>query len=254
MSRQVRSLDERRRIDPVTGLVREPDTVRISLRRIEELIDQIPTVASDDTAAVLDAVRRGAADTADELDRQVRAQRAAMESVTRKAITERETALQELEQLRAQQVRLQERLSLEQGRREALRARQPRQAPEDIGGQDLRPDPGTAQIAADLVAALREFRVWAGRPSFREMAARCGGQAAASTMCAALKSDDLPDRLAVIDAIIVGCGGSEDDRRRFATAWRRLVMTGRLSTEIGSAAEAGPPARPRTPLRAVPVR
>jgi hypothetical protein len=28
----------------------------------------------------------------------------------------------------------------------------------------------------------------------------------------------------VIDAVIVACGGEEEDRERFATAWRRLMM------------------------------
>ena len=79
------------------------------------------------------------------------------------------------------------------------------------------------QTPAELAAALREFRMWAGNPSFREMAQRSGRQAGASTMCEVLNRDELPERLSVVEAIIAGCGGGEADRRRFATAWRKLT-------------------------------
>ena len=45
-----------------------------------------------------------------------------------------------------------------------------------------------------------------------------------STMCTVLSGNTLPDRLDIIDAIVEGCGGTEEDRRRFATAWRELTM------------------------------
>jgi hypothetical protein len=34
--------------------------------------------------------------------------------------------------------------------------------------------------------------------------------------------DELPPRFEVIDAIVQGCGGSNDDRGWFAAAWRLL--------------------------------
>lgn len=66
----------------------------------------------------------------------------------------------------------------------------------------------------------------------------------------ALKSDELPGRLRVVDAIIEGCGGGAEDRQRFATAWRRLRVAGRVTTEVGLTAdqeELAPPPSPLTP-------
>jgi len=37
-------------------------------------------------------------------------------------------------------------------------------------------------------------------------------------------SDELPPRLEAIDAIAQGCGASDDDRGRFAAAWRLLKL------------------------------
>jgi hypothetical protein len=45
-------------------------------------------------------------------------------------------------------------------------------------------------------------------------------------MCTLLGDTELPDRLEVIDAIVEGCGGTDEDRQRFATAWRKLAMPG----------------------------
>jgi hypothetical protein len=94
------------------------------------------------------------------------------------------------------------------------------------GYQQLRPDPLSAQTPADLVDVLRQFRTWAGNPSYRDMALRSGRRAGASTMCTLLRGSQLPDRLEVIDAIVEGCGGTDDDRQKFATAWRKLAMPG----------------------------
>jgi hypothetical protein len=80
---------------------------------------------------------------------------------------------------------------------------------------------------------------WAGDPSFRAMAARSGQRVAASTLCAALGKDELP-RQEVVLAVIAGCGGQEEDVRRYATAWRR-IRSGNFTEE----AQGG------TPLRAV---
>jgi hypothetical protein len=35
-----------------------------------------------------------------------------------------------------------------------------------------------------------------------------------------------------VEAIIAGCGGSDDDLRRFASAWRKLAMAGRTSATV----------------------
>lgn len=87
----------------------------------------------------------------------------------------------------------------------------------------LRPDPASASGPAQFMELLRQFRVWAGRPSYRDMAAR-DQRFTASALHAALGRDLLPRRHDVIDAIVAGCGGSDEDRQMWATAWRRLAM------------------------------
>jgi hypothetical protein len=87
----------------------------------------------------------------------------------------------------------------------------------------LRPDPASAGSSAQFMELLRSFRIWAGRPSYRDMAA--GTQRfTASALHAALGRDVLPARHEMVDAIVTGCGGSDEDRRMWATAWRRLAM------------------------------
>jgi hypothetical protein len=91
----------------------------------------------------------------------------------------------------------------------------------DAEGFDLRPDPLSARTPAELVAALRQYRIWAGLPSFRDMADRARREVAPSTLCTALRGNRMP-RLPVVMAVIVGCGGGKEDQRIFATAWRRI--------------------------------
>lgn len=103
------------------------------------------------------------------------------------------------------------------------RAKPRRAAPRrDMAELALRPDPLAARDAAGLLAALRAYRQWAGQPSFRDMAARCEYEAGASTMCKALKGEELPE-LWLVDAIVTGCGGSGEDRDSFAAAWRVIA-------------------------------
>ena len=91
----------------------------------------------------------------------------------------------------------------------------------DAEGLDMRPDPMAATTGAELAAALAAYRVWAGEPSFRDLAAMAVPRMSASTLCTALGSDRLP-RLEVVMAVIAGCGGSEEEQRRWASAWRRI--------------------------------
>jgi DNA-binding SARP family transcriptional activator len=92
----------------------------------------------------------------------------------------------------------------------------------DAPGYDyLLPEPLTAKTAADFVNALKDLRGWAGNPSFREMARRCGHAAGFSTICTALGKDELPS-WDMVRAIVAACGGSEDQERAFASAWRKL--------------------------------
>lgn len=94
---------------------------------------------------------------------------------------------------------------------------------DDLPDQKLRPDPGKARTAAEFLCCLRDYRVWAGNPSYRVMSRQCGHRFAASTICTALRSRTVPS-LEMVLAIISACGGSEQHQREFASAWRRLLL------------------------------
>jgi hypothetical protein len=106
----------------------------------------------------------------------------------------------------------------------------------DAEGLDLRPDPLQARTPAELSRALRCYRIWAGEPPYRELARRSGGEVAASTFCMMLRGETLP-RLGLVLALVDACGGSDEDRQRFATAWRRI----RLGRDAGETADAPEP-------------
>jgi hypothetical protein len=91
----------------------------------------------------------------------------------------------------------------------------------DAPGLDLCPDLDAVSTAAEFMDALRMFRVWAGEPSYREMERRCGGRYAASTLCTALKASKLPG-LPLVQAAVIACGGREEHKQSFSSAWRRL--------------------------------
>jgi hypothetical protein len=167
------------------------------------------------------------------LHRQAMAERHAAVAASHKAAAERAHAeamldrvVREREVLEAWRRDLAdaERMEGERQRRRSQRPKPGLPPVGDVPGQDLRPDPGAAQDAAGFMEALRQFRVWAGNPSFRDMERACGGRPVASTMCKVLATGELPPRFEVVAAIITACGGCDEDRQRFATAWRRLTM------------------------------
>ncbi|ADH69869.1 hypothetical protein [Nocardiopsis dassonvillei] len=96
-----------------------------------------------------------------------------------------------------------------------------RKAIEDFGEYDERPDPLQTSSAEEFLEALREYRIWAGEPSFRKMSDNCRHKIAYSTLNTALNGGRLP-KLHIVEAFIEGCGGDRDDVRRWATAWRKL--------------------------------
>ena len=98
----------------------------------------------------------------------------------------------------------------------------------DADGFDLKPDPLTATTPAQFNTALRHYRAWSGNPPWRKMAENAGQACVHSTMYAAVNAGTLP-KLEVVKAIITGCGGSDDDLRAYATAWRRIT-TGHTGT------------------------
>jgi len=93
----------------------------------------------------------------------------------------------------------------------------------DAEGYDLKPNPLTAKTPAELVTALREYRTWAGTPPLRDMAAIARPKVAHTTMWSALNGSGLP-KFQVVMAIVQGCGGSQEDLRAFATAYRRISL------------------------------
>lgn len=112
----------------------------------------------------------------------------------------------------------------------------------DTPDLDLCPNPASAETPAQYMEILRRYRVWAGQPSYRTMGHRCAQRFAASTIHAALSGDALPS-LAMVQAIITGCSGTDTHRQMFATAWRRLRMpqqdSAQLSDSYGLYAAAG---------------
>jgi hypothetical protein len=98
---------------------------------------------------------------------------------------------------------------------------------EDVEGySDLKPNPLTATTREEFVQRMREFHVWAGEQSYREISRRSGGAIAASTLCEALNPNK-PSRLPsmkVVEGFITGCGGGDDDLADWTTAWRLIKM------------------------------
>lgn len=92
----------------------------------------------------------------------------------------------------------------------------------DVPGFELKPDPRTATTPAEFIGVLRQYRAWSGDPSWRKMAELAGQAVVHSTMFTAMHGDSLP-KLEVVKAVVVGCGGGEDDLSLFAIAWRRLA-------------------------------
>lgn len=91
----------------------------------------------------------------------------------------------------------------------------------DAKGLNLKPNPLDARAPAELVAALRQYRAWAGDISLRDMETGANHAVAYNTISKALNGNKLP-KLKTVIAIIVGCGGSEEDQQAFASAWRQI--------------------------------
>jgi hypothetical protein len=219
------------------GLAQGADVNMALMRRLAE-----GAAASGDVRSAAEAVRVCMAEA---------------ETLYQLAMSERDQALAMARQAAEDQARARH-LQQEAARAvDEARARRERPAlgpSQDAPGSRLRPDPGSVRTAAELIEALRQFRTWAGNPSFRDMARACNGRPAASTMCKVLAAGTLPVRFEVIDAIITACGGEEEDRERFWTAWRRLMMMpGQQGRPIASRVRAFPgPRRPSRSARAVP--
>jgi hypothetical protein len=102
----------------------------------------------------------------------------------------------------------------------------------DSGPLHLRPNPRAARTPPELMQCLAAFRVWSGNRSLRQISDLSGNRISASGVRNILSGGALPDRLDVIDAIVQGCGGGDDDRAAFASAWRRLYMGSSENTVV----------------------
>jgi len=99
---------------------------------------------------------------------------------------------------------------------------------------DRKPDPSTAQSAAEYVTVLRQYRAWSGDLPWREIAARAKQNRVHSTIYNAMRRDALPT-LEVVKAIVIGCGGGEDDLLAFTDAWHRISSVRVSSARVSSA-------------------
>jgi hypothetical protein len=211
-----------------------------------------PAPGADVTMALMRRLAEGAAASGDvrSAAEAVRVCMAEAENLYQLAMSEREQALALARQAAEEQARA--RLLHEEATRVFEEARAGRERPalgpaQDAPGCRLRPDPTRVRTSAELIEALRQFRIWAGNPSYRDMARACNGRPAASTMCKVLTAGKLPVRFEVIDAFITACGGEEQDRERFWTAWRQLKMPGQEARAMAGRVRAfpGPRRSPR---------
>ncbi|AQZ62953.1 unnamed protein product [[Actinomadura] parvosata subsp. kistnae] len=99
----------------------------------------------------------------------------------------------------------------------------PFEPPDDLPGHALKPDPLSARTPAEFVGLMKQYRIWAGEPSYRELVRRSRKAFGASTLCQALNSAQLPPEK-LVRAFIWACSGSEDDLQAWATTWRLLRM------------------------------
>lgn len=106
-------------------------------------------------------------------------------------------------------------------------------------GRLRKPDPSTAQSAAEYVTVLRQYRAWSGDLPWREIAARAKQNRVHSTIYNAMRRDALPT-LEVVKAIVIGCGGSDDDLLSFTAAWHRISSVRAASRHEGSALLSAP--------------
>ena len=103
----------------------------------------------------------------------------------------------------------------------------------DAIGYDFKPDPLAATTPRQFISALWGYKTWSGDPSWRKMATQAGQRVVHSTMHAAMNGTTLP-KLDVVKAIVIGCGGDEDDLRMFVTAWRRLESARVTGAALGA--------------------
>jgi hypothetical protein len=105
---------------------------------------------------------------------------------------------------------------------------------EDSPGCNLRPDPMVeATDAASLIRALNDFRAWAGDVSYRDMERGCKRLRSSSALQRVLTGTKMPTQ-AEVKAVILGCGGTEEDVSRYVSAWRHIRSPDRVPAQLVS--------------------
>ena len=85
-----------------------------------------------------------------------------------------------------------------------------------------RPDPAGARTEAELLALMRGYRIWAGRPSYEVMASEVEGRYVKSTLSKADKGPSLPT-FNVYTAYLEGCGARGEELEGWRDAWRTVM-------------------------------
>ncbi|WP_285779057.1 hypothetical protein [Microtetraspora sp. NBRC 13810] len=94
----------------------------------------------------------------------------------------------------------------------------------DVAGRDSKPNPLDAQTEEEFVDTMRRYRVWAKNPSLREMSQSCGQKISHSTFRNMLNAQTVPRKLDLVDTFVTVLGGTQEDRMRWATAWRHFTV------------------------------
>lgn len=97
---------------------------------------------------------------------------------------------------------------------------------DDAEGHNLKPDPMSARTLPELKALMRQFWLWAGSPSCRNVARGSDGAFSHGTISKLLNENaDKPAlKLDYLRGCIRGCGADEEEERLWTTAWRRIHM------------------------------
>jgi hypothetical protein len=216
---------DRGRIDyALIEMERERQALQTRTRELEQTINSLAQ-----RNAALDARETALMERREAQEMEIAARRESAEMT----LMERQTALDNREALlRVRESDLcAQKESFESEQKKVRRQTSPAPMLPDSGPQHLRPNPRVARTEREFMACLTAFKDWMGNRSLRTIAESSGGRISPSTVSNILKSTAMPPRWDVVDAFVQGCGGNEDDRNAFVSAWRRLHM-GSGSTTI----------------------
>ncbi len=102
----------------------------------------------------------------------------------------------------------------------------------DSSRSATKPDPDAIRTVSELIDGLWQYKNWSPKVSWRKMAIRSRHKVVHSTMYTAMHGTELP-KLDAVQAIIIGCGGHDEDIQGFTSAWHR-VSSSLVSEEEGT--------------------